>query len=829
MANGNRQFGKFSENAKHALISAQKAARYMGASHLGTEHILLGILSVAESLGYNILANFGITLEKVHLILNFSKYQGEHEVTQEGLSVAAQKSIEGAVTEAAKRGHTRVGTEHLLLSLLESPNNIAYHIISTLKVDPNNIRRQLISLLSAPAGPTEPKVTVTNQPGKVNPFARGQEASALEQYSVDITSLAKNGKIDPVVGRDKEIARVIQILNRRTKNNPVLIGEPGIGKTAIVEGLALRIIDHEVPDALIGKKIMALSPSAMVAGTKYRGEFEDRINQIIAEVKADPEIMLFVDEMHTIMGAGSAEGSLDAANILKPALARGDLQMIGATTLDEYRKNIEKDAALERRFQPIIVAEPSAEESIGILLGIKSKYEDHHKVSITKEAVEEAVKLSKRYIQDRYLPDKAIDLIDEAASAKNIASGGKEQNDKLKDEQNKLDEIIRQKERAVLDQNFRQATKLREEEEGLVEKIEKIKSEQVTPDRSKWPKITHEDIVKIISDQTGVPIGSIKGKEASELMNIEAELTKRVVGQEEAIKAIASSIRRSRLNIGSPDRPFGSFIFLGPTGVGKTELAKQLAEVVFHDKKALVRIDMSEFMEKHNVSRLVGAPAGYIGFEEGGKLTEAVRRQPYSVVLFDEIEKAHPDTLNILLQILEDGFLTDAKGRQISFKNTIIIMTSNIGSHLFNEEAKVGFNAETTKEQKASMERFKEVEDGVLKDLKGKLRPEFLNRVDKVIVFRPLTLESIKEIAKRELARLQERLQDERKIKLSVGRGVYDLLASEGFDPDNGARPLRRLIANFIEDPLAEGLLTEEFKDRKNIKLKKEKNKLVLN
>ncbi|OGB74304.1 hypothetical protein A2V68_00905 [candidate division Kazan bacterium RBG_13_50_9] len=703
--------------------------------------------------------------------------------------------------------------------MVQDKHSQAYRIIQELGTDPNDTAKLALEAIKASAG--EGAGVAPGMGGRTAKGISKSTTPTLDNFSVDLTALAREGKIDPIVGRDQEIQRMIQILNRRTKNNPVLIGDPGIGKTAIVEGLAIKIINKEVPENLASKRIMVISPSTMVAGTKYRGEFEERINQVVDEVKKAKDVILFVDELHTLVGAGSAEGSLDAANILKPALSRGELQLIGATTLDEYRKHVEKDAALERRFQPIVVKEPTAQETIGIIMGIKEKYEEHHKVIITAEAIEAAVAMSVRYINDRYLPDKAIDLIDEAASAVRIAAGLS--HPKVVEERSQLEKAIRDKELAVEKQDYETAAKLRAQEMRLQKKIEATQKEDTNGDKASWPKVTAQEIARVVSLWTNIPVGELASEEVKSLTHLAEALKCGIIGQDEAVEAVASAIRRSRVQIGNPDRPMGSFMFLGPTGVGKTELAKVLAREVFQDKDALVRVDMSEFMEKHNVARLIGAPAGYVGFEEGGKLTEAIRRRPYAVVLLDEVEKAHPDVMNILLQILEDGFLTDAKGRKVSFRNTVVIMTSNVGTSLMNRQVAVGFREEGS----GSKKDYQVLKDKVLDELKKSFRPEFLNRVDKIIVFHPLTEADIRQIVDLQVHELRERLTKQ-KMVLEVSASARDLIAIRGFDPESGARLVRRVIQNEIEDPLAEGILSGEFGRGVTVKVEKRNNQLAL-
>lgn len=816
--NGYNYLDKFTTNAKKVLTNAQKVARDLNSAHLGTEHILLAMLNVRSGSAYEILGSLGISTEKADLVVGL--LQKEDAGTKIGLTASARRLVETAVLIAAQYGSYYIGTEHLLLAMVQDKNSRAYRIIGELGTNVNEIAKITLEVIKASVDENI-GATVGSTSGRMGKTASKSNTPILDSFSINLTALARENKIDPIIGRDKEIQRMVQILNRRTKNNPVLIGDPGIGKTAIVEGLAIKIVAKEVPHNLTDKRIMVLNPSLMVAGTKYRGEFEERINQIVDEVTKTKDVILFIDELHTLVGAGSAEGSLDAANILKPALARGDLQLIGATTLDEYRKHIEKDAALERRFQPIIVKEPTSAETIGILMGIKKKYEEYHKVFILPEALEAAVNLSVRYINDRYLPDKAIDLIDEAASAVRIMAGLSQP--KVAEERSQLETIIREKELAVEKQNYEEAARLRAGELRLKKKIEAAQKEETNGDKADWPKVTVAEIAKIVSLWTNIPVGELASDEIRSLSNLKKALQSRIIGQDEAIEAIASAIQRSRVQIGNPDRPMGSFMFLGPTGVGKTELAKVLAEEVFQDKDALVRVDMSEFMEKHNVSRLIGAPAGYIGYDEGGKLTEAIRRKPYAVVLLDEVEKAHPDVMNILLQILEDGFLTDAKGRKVSFKNTVVILTSNIGTDLMNRQAKMGFNTVGA----TSEDAYESLKAKVLEDLKKGFRPEFINRIDKIIVFRPLNQEAIRKIVDLQIKQLANRLNSQQ-ISLEISPGAVDWIATQGFDPESGARPVRRVIQNNIEDGLAEGILRGKFGKKSMIKIEKRGDKIVL-
>jgi len=823
---------------------AQDEARRMRLPYIGTEHILLGILGQKGSLGSNVLHGLGITRQNILTLLdNSSPHQvADQDILKNGLSELARKVVESATMLAHKSGHSFVGTEHLLLALVSQEETAATIILESLKVDPQQIKNQIEKIFMEMETEQGPKQIPGKGPmdpfdalfGNLlgNLFDRGptpfqgdprqtrqavkenkkgkkgrKDTPALNYFTIDLSALAKEAKLDPVIGRDKEIRRVISILNRRTKNNPALIGEPGVGKTAIADGLAQKIANDDVPDTLLNKRLLSLDMAAVVAGTKYRGEFEERIKAIITEARAVGDVVLFIDELHTVIGAGGAEGSLDAANILKPALSRGEIQVIGATTTDEYRKQIEGDAALERRFQSVMIDEPSVQDAIDILKGLKPVFEEHHHLNILDEAIQASVNLSKRYVGDRFLPDKAIDLIDEAASLKGIRSH--KTSDKTKDLRKKLAKIVEKKEAAVSKQDYEGAANLREKELDLVKEIdEEIKKSKLTG--GKKAKLVAEDVAQVISNMTGIPATSLVKSEVERLKNLSKALSQQVIGQEEACEAIAKAIRRSRTGIAEAKRPIGSFVFMGPTGVGKTELVKTIAKQVFQDEDALITVDMSEFMERHNVSRLVGATAGYVGYEEGGQLTEQVRRKPYSVVLFDEIEKAHPEVFNILLQILEEGRLTDAKGRKVDFRNTIVIMTSNIGAKkLTKGAAPMGFD--TGAALKKDEKKYEEIKDTVMEELREKFNPEFLNRIDKVIVFKPLTQKVIKEIVKLRLSELKERLA-EKNIKLKVQPAAMKVLCEKSYDPDFGARPVRRTIQELIEDQISELMLLKELK-----------------
>lgn len=785
------EFKGFTQKANKALNIAIKSAEDFGHSYIGTEHLLLGLIKEGSGVAATALSEAGLTAESVEETILKVDGQGQYvSLTPSDFTPRSKRVMQNAVMIASKLGSNYVGTEHLLLSLLEETDSYAYSMLSSQNIDVSKI------LDSAQQFGGENNIERESGQGSNN---------SLEKFGRDLTKAAKNGEIDPVIGREKEIERVIQILSRRTKNNPVLIGEPGVGKTAVAEGLALKITEGNVPEVLKDKKIVSLDLTGMIAGAKYRGDFEERIKAAIDEVKKSKDTILFIDELHTIVGAGSAEGSTDAANILKPSLARGDFQVIGATTIAEYRKYIEKDAALERRFQPVNVGEPNEEDAILILKGLRDRYEAHHKVKITDEAIESAVKLSSRYIADRFLPDKAIDLIDEAASKVKLSTLTPPKN--LKDIEDRVKELEAEKSSAVNQQEFERAAKIRDEQKQLKEELEKLKTSWKENQDSNTQEVTAENIAEIVSNWTGVPVVSLTQEESQRLLNMETILHQRVVGQDDAVKAISKAIRRGRVGLKDPKRPVGSFIFLGPTGVGKTELCKALAQAMFGDENAMIRLDMSEYMEKHTVSKLIGSPPGYVGFDEGSHFTDMVRRKPYSVILFDEIEKAHPDVFNVLLQILEDGRLTDSQGRTVDFKNTIIIMTSNVGARLITEKQNsLGFTSNDNNENA-------DIKDLVMSELKNMFRPEFLNRVDDIIVFNKLSETDIKEIAEKMLENLKARLKT-MDITLDFTDKALTELASVGFDEVYGARPLRRAITSKIEDPLSEQIL--EGKIQKN-------------
>lgn len=789
------KFTGFTQKANTALNAAIEYAENLGHTYIGSEHLLLGLLSSEGSVAYTALTARNITADNVETAVRNSVGIGTPTVlSPNDFTPRSKNIIETAVTIARSLGHGYVGTEHLLIAILRDSSCYAMDILDAMNVSAADIAEEITKSVNVSQNDASPKSKEQSK-GKT-------ETPTLDQFGRDLTAIARQGKIDPVIGRQKEIERIIQILCRRTKNNPCLIGEPGVGKTAIAEGLALKIASGEVPEILKDKRIVALDLTGMVAGTKYRGDFEERIKSAIDEVSKAGNIILFIDEVHTLIGAGAAEGAVDAANILKPALARGEMQVIGATTIEEYRKNIEKDSALERRFQSVLVGEPSREEAVEILKGIRDKYEAHHKVKITDEAIEAAVKMSSRYIGDRFLPDKAIDLIDEAASKVRLRAYTPPED--IRELEEKIKRINEEKASAVNSQNFEQAAALRDEEKEVKAHLENAKEGWKKQNSETNGVVTPDEIAAIVSEWTHIPVVQLTEEESQRLLHMEEELHRRIVGQDQAVSAVAKAIRRGRVGLKDPNRPTGSFIFLGPTGVGKTELCKTLAATLFGDESAMIRLDMSEFMEKHTVSKLVGSPPGYVGYDEGGQLTEKVRRKPYSVVLFDEIEKAHPDVFNMLLQILDDGVLTDSQGRKVDFKNCIIIMTSNVGAKLITNagNAALGFKGE---EGNGTMSQS-DIKDAVMGELKKCFRPEFLNRVDDIIVFEQLNKDDIKEIARRMLKTLKNRVHD-MGIELSFDDSAIEKIADEGFDPVYGARPLRRAIQSEIEDKLSEEML----------------------
>jgi ATP-dependent Clp protease ATP-binding subunit ClpC len=787
-------FGRFTERAQKVLMFAREEAKNTNYPYIGTEHLLLGLIREGEGVAAKILSAVGMDADKVREAIAQMVEAGKEQATAEpALTARAKKVLELSLDEARRMSHSYVGPEHLLLGLIREGEGVAAQILTAYGADYRKVRTMVAHLQGGQA-PAE---------GQAQGQAKGGGTQTLDQFGRDLTVMAKEDKLDPVVGRDKEIERVIQVLSRRTKNNPVLIGEPGVGKTAVAEGLAQRITTGNVPETLANKRVVTLDMGSLVAGTKYRGEFEERLKKIIEEIRQAGNIIMFIDELHTLVGAGAAEGAIDAANILKPALARGELQCIGATTLDEYRKHIEKDAALERRFQPITVMEPTVEETIQILKGLRDRYEAHHRVRITDAALEAAAKLSSRYITDRFLPDKAIDLMDEAGSRIRLQAFVPPP--ELKELEKELEILQKEKEAAVNGQEFEKAAELRDQEQKLRAQLEERRESWKQRKSNAELVVDEEAIAQIVSSWTGVPVKKLAEEESERLLKMEDVLHQRVVGQDEAIRAISRAIRRARAGLKNPKRPIGSFIFLGPTGVGKTELARALAEVLFGSEDAMVRIDMSEYMEKFAVSRLVGAPPGYVGYEEGGQLTEAVRRRPYTVVLLDEIEKAHPDVFNILLQVMEDGRLTDAKGRTVDFRNTVLIMTSNVGIQTIKREITLGFHMGDRKES-----GYEDMKKKITEELRRTFRPEFLNRVDETIVFHALTVEHIKEIVSLMLKEVADRMK-ENEVEIEVAEPVKDLLVKEGYDEAYGARPLRRAILRLVEDRLSEELLRGTF------------------
>jgi ATP-dependent Clp protease ATP-binding subunit ClpC len=787
-------FERFTDRARRVVVLAQEEARMLNHNYIGTEHILLGLIHEGEGVAAKALESLGISLEAVRQQVEEIIGQGQSAPTGHiPFTPRAKKVLELSLREALQLGHNYIGTEHILLGLIREGEGVAAQVLQKLGADLNRVRQQVIQLLSGYTGGKEAA------PGEQTP----QGSMVLDQFGRNLTQLARETKLDPVIGRQKEIERVMQVLSRRTKNNPVLIGEPGVGKTAIVEGLAQDIVKGDVPETLKGKQIYTLDLGALVAGSRYRGDFEERLKKVLKEIKSRGDIVLFIDELHTLVGAGAAEGAIDAASILKPMLARGELQTIGATTRDEYRKHLEKDAALERRFQPIYVDEPNVAHTIDILKGLRDRYEAHHRVSFTDEALVAAANLSDRYISDRFLPDKAIDLIDEAGSRMRIRRMTAPPDVREVDE--KIAEVRLQKESAVDSQDFRRAQELKEEELRLIEERKHRESEWKSGELDVLSEVDEEEIAEVLSAWTGIPVYKLTEEETQKLLRMEDELHKRLVDQEEAVAAVSKAIRRTRAGLKDPKRPSGSFIFLGPSGVGKTELSKTLAEFLFGDEDALIQLDMSEYMEKHTVSRLIGSPPGYVGYEEGGQLTEAVRRKPFSVVLFDEIEKAHPDVFNTLLQILEDGRLTDAQGHTVDFKNTVIIMTSNLGTRDIQKGPGVGFAAAANEEV-----TYEKMKDKVMEELKRSFRPEFLNRIDEVIVFHSLTQEHVKSIVDLMMKRVRDQLKS-KDVEIVLTDGAKGLLAEKGYDPTLGARPLRRTIQRMVEDPLSEKLLWKEY------------------
>ena len=805
-------FGRFTERAQRVIEFAQEEAEYFNHDYIGTEHILLGILREGEGVAANVLIGMDLDLDDLREQIIDIVGEGVEETNIMGLTPRTKRVFELSAEEARNLGQNYVGTEHLLLGLIREGEGVATAIIRSMGVDLESARIEIINMLNH------------NQGSRTKNNLSSSETPTLDEYGRDLTVLAMENKIDPVIGRDKEIERVIQVLSRRTKNNPVLIGEPGVGKTAIAEGLAQKILQGEVPELLNGKRVVTLDIASMVAGAKYRGEFEERLKKVMEELVLAKNVILFIDEMHTIVGAGAAEGSIDASNILKPSLARGELQAIGATTIDEYKKYIEKDSALERRFQTVLVEEPNEDDTLKILEGLRDKYEAHHRVEITDEALKAAVELSSRYITDRYLPDKAIDLIDEAGSRVRLKSVTAPSD--LNELEKKLDDLNQEKEEAINTQDYEKAANIRDDEKSIKELLNKKKEEWDQKKHTSEKKVTYDDIAHIVSTWTGIPVKKMSQKESERLLNLEGILHKRVVGQDQAVETLSNAVRRARAGLKDPNKPIGSFIFVGPTGVGKTYLTKALAESLFGDEDAVIRLDMSEYMEKHSVSKLVGSPPGYVGFEDGGQLTEKVRRKPYSVILLDEIEKAHPDVFNILLQLLDDGRLTDSKGRVVDFKNTVIILTSNVGASTLKKQGTLGFSAPN--EGQVEKEEYEKLKARINEDLKRTFRPEFLNRIDETIIFHSLNKDQIEQIVDIMIKDLAKRLKD-LDINIEVTKKAKEFIGKEGFQPDYGARPLERVIRNLVENPLSEEMLKGNISKKDNIEIDFDGEKLKFN
>jgi len=808
------RFDKFTERARRVLTLAQEEALRFNHNYIGTEHLLLGLVREGEGVAAKVLANLGVELNKVRSAVEFIIGRGDRAVMGEiGLTPRAKKVIELAVDEARRLGHHYIGTEHLLLGLVREGEGIAAGVLESLGVSLDKVRAEVTRILSQsmPQGAAPGGRAATRTP-------------TVDQLGIDLTAAARAGKLDPVIGREKEIERVVQILSRRTKNNPVLIGEPGVGKTAIVEALAQRITRGEVPEMLLNRRLVTLDIGSLVAGTKYRGEFEERLKKVIEELKSAGNCILFIDEMHMLVGAGAAEGAVDAANILKPSLARGELQCVGATTLDDYRKHIEKDSALERRLQPIMVSEPSLEDTILILKGVKSRYEDHHGLTISDEALEAAAELASRYVPDRFLPDKAIDLVDEAASRVRIKRSYAPPS--LQEATKGLDTLRREKEEAIAGQQYEQAAELRDREVKLQDKLAGMETGWQTERSGEKPEVTAEDICEVVAMWTGIPVTRIASEESQRLLHMEDAMHEKIVGQDEAIHSIAKAVRRARAGLKDPRRPIGVFMFLGPTGVGKTYLARVLSEFMFGSEESMIKLDMSEFMEKHNVSRLIGAPPGYVGYDDAGQLTDTVRRKSYCLILLDEIEKAHPEVFNMLLQIFDDGHLTDAKGRRVDFRNTVIIMTSNVGSDLIRKDTSLGFNVHVDESAKVA-DQHARMKEKVLNAMKNVFRPEFINRLDATVVFHSLSKEHIRQIVENEIKGIEKQLAA-KGIKLEMTPAALDWVGEKGYDPVFGARPLRRVMQNELEDRLSEAVLEERFAAGDTVRIDVENGEIVL-